>query len=276
MVATPIGNLGDVSARARDVFSGCSVIAAEDTRRTGQLLSHLGIHCPMVSLYSHNERRRTDELVARLRAGESVALVSDAGTPLVSDPGGTLVAAAVEAGIVIVPVPGPSAVMAALSGAGFPVDRFVFDGFLPRQAGARAERMASWRGETRAVVWFESPRRVRESLTALVAAGLGERRLTVGRELTKLYEEFVRGTVKSLAADESTMARLERGELVLVMEGAAVAPTPGIEGIEPLMRAMLRGLSPAQVAKALAEATGQDRKTLYRQACDLSGAAADE
>lgn len=269
VVATPIGNLGDVSRRVQETLTTCDVIAAEDTRRTGQLLAHLGVRRPLVSLHAHNEAQRAEGLLERLLGGASVALVSDAGTPLVSDPGARLVAEAVRAGVVVVPVPGPSAVLAALVGSGFAADRFVFEGFLPRKGGERRARLAALGPETRVTVLYESPRRIRRTLADLLEALGGSRRIAVGRELTKLHEEFVRARLDDLVEDEATLARLERGELVIVIEGAApdAAGSGGAaapEAVRALVRALAGVLPAARIARLLGPVTGLDRRTLYR------------
>ena len=200
VVATPIGNMGDISARAREILAGASAVAAEDTRHSGRLLRELGLERPLVSLHEHNERARVAELVGRLQGGESIALVSDAGTPLVSDPGYLLVAAAVEAGITVSPVPGPSAAIAALSASGLPCDRFCFEGFLPARAAARRRRLAELAAETRTLVLYEAPHRIAECLADLSEACGAGRRACVARELTKRFETFYRGGLGELAA----------------------------------------------------------------------------
>ena len=215
VVATPIGNLEDLSARARLVLAHVAAIAAEDTRHTRQLLMHCGIGTPLLALHGHNEAAQTPVLVARLQRGEDLALVSDAGTPLLSDPGYLLVRAARAAGLRVTPVPGPSALVAALSVAGLPCTRFVFEGFLPAAAGARRNRLRELAAETRTLVFYEAPHRLLSTLEDLQRVLGMERELTVARELTKPYEEFWKGTVQS-ALVESEKGRF-RGELVLVL-----------------------------------------------------------
>ncbi|HEY7659361.1 MAG TPA: 16S rRNA (cytidine(1402)-2'-O)-methyltransferase, partial [Actinomycetota bacterium] len=192
VVGTPIGNLGDLSERSRETLERVDLVVAEDTRRTGRLLAHLGIDARMVSMFEGNERERTRSVLSRLRGGEDVALVSDGGMPLVSDPGYRLVHTCADEGIEVRVVPGPSAVTAALAVAGLPVDRWVFEGFLPRKAGERRARLRSLAADARTIVVFESPRRL-ESLVRDVVKELGERRIAVARELTKLHEEVIRG-----------------------------------------------------------------------------------
>ncbi len=230
IVGTPIGNLADLSDRARATLANVDIVAAEDTRRTGRLLRHLGITARMVSLFDANEPARTELLVRELRSGKDVALVSDAGMPIVSDPGFRLVRACADEGIEVRVVPGPSAVTAALVVSGLPANRFVFEGFLPRKAGERLERLRALAGEPRTVVLFESPLRLAALLRDLLAE-LGDRRIAVARELTKLHEDVVRGPISdvvSALADTTT-----RGEVVVVVEGAA---EPAAAELEVLVR----------------------------------------
>ena len=200
VVATPIGNMGDISARAREILAAVSVVAAEDTRHSSQFLRGLGLERPLLSLHEHNERARATELVERLRAGESVALISDAGTPLVSDPGYQLLRAALAAGIVVSPIPGACAVIAALSAAGLPSDRFCFEGFLPARAAARRRRLAELAADPRTFVIYEAPHRIAASLADIAAACGGTRRACIARELTKRFETFYRGSLDELVA----------------------------------------------------------------------------
>ncbi|HEY7754981.1 MAG TPA: 16S rRNA (cytidine(1402)-2'-O)-methyltransferase [Actinomycetota bacterium] len=216
LVGTPIGNVGDLSDRALDTMRTVDVLAAEDTRRTGRLLSRFGVKRPLVSMFEGNERERTTLLLARLREGDDVGLVTDAGMPSISDPGYRLVAACVEEGIDVRVVPGPSAVTAALAVSGLPVDRFVFEGFLPRKVGERRDRLRALATDPRTVVLFESPVRV-ATLLRDVLLELGDRRVALARELTKRHEEVLRGRVAEV------LARLgdaePKGEVVLVIEG---------------------------------------------------------
>ena len=216
-VATPIGNVEDFSPRGQRVLREADVVAAEDTRHTGQLLARFGIERPLVSYHDHNKERRTPELIDRLRSGASVAIVSDAGSPGISDPAFTLVRAAVEAGLPIVPVPGPSSALCALEVSGLPTDRFAFEGFLPRKSGRRRTRIEELRGDPRTLIFFESPHRLRATLADLLD-GIGDRPASVSRELTKKFEETRRGPLSSLVAwaDERT----PRGEFVIVVGGA--------------------------------------------------------
>ena len=226
IVATPIGNLSDISARALETLRQVSRIACEDTRHTAKLLNHYGITTPTVSYHEHNERERAAELVERLQAGSSIALVSDAGTPLVSDPGYRLVQQATAAGITVVPIPGASATLAALAASGLATDEFRFCGFLPPKAGARRSRLADLREETCTLVFFEAPHRLADTL-ADMEAELGDRPVVVARELTKMHEEFLRGTLAEIRAK---LAGVEpKGEVTLVVgraEATAIDATP--------------------------------------------------
>src|SRR5690606_1845125 len=263
VVATPIGNLGDLSPRAQQVLREVAAICAEDTRRSGQLLAHFGISTPLVALHEHNEQQMAERLVARLLAGESLALVSDAGTPLVSDPGFRLVRAARAAGVKVSPVPGPSALIAALSVAGLPSDRFAFEGFLPAKASARRERLVALAGEPRTLIIYESSHRIDAMLADAVAAFGGERRAVLARELTKLFETVLDGTLAQLHARVVADADQRKGEFVVMVEGA------GDDGDARLVEgrrvyALLNAhLPPSAAAKLAAEITGAPRKALY-------------
>jgi 16S rRNA (cytidine1402-2'-O)-methyltransferase len=272
VVATPIGNLEDVSLRALRVLGEAALVLAEDTRRTRILLDRHGVAARPRSLHAHNEASRVDEALAVLQAGGSVALVSDAGTPLVSDPGARLVGAAIAAGHAVVAVPGPSAVLAALAVSGLPAVPFHFEGFLPRRAGDRARRLAALAARTETLVFFESPRRVAATLRELARA-LGPRRACAARELTKLHEEAVRATLPELAARFEKGAR---GELTLVVEGAGAAADGSVPSLESapeatdldaeISRRLAAGEGPRDIAAALAPARGLARRDVYARA----------
>ncbi|MGH8078900.1 MAG: 16S rRNA (cytidine(1402)-2'-O)-methyltransferase, partial [Lysobacter sp.] len=220
IVATPIGNLGDLSPRALDTLKTVAAICAEDTRHTRQLLSHFGLERPLLALHQHNEDAQTAQLVRRLLSGDSLALVSDAGTPLISDPGFRLVRAARDAGVRVSPVPGPCAAIAALSVAGLASDRFVFEGFLPAKGAARRERLAKLASEPRTLMFYESGHRIEEALVDM-AGTLGEARPAVlARELTKLFETVLDGTLAELRARVQGDPNQRKGEFVLIVEGA--------------------------------------------------------
>jgi 16S rRNA (cytidine1402-2'-O)-methyltransferase len=220
VVATPIGNLGDATPRSIEVLKSVDAIAAEDTRRTRKLLAHFGISTGLLAYHDHNEARVSSEIVARIEGGQDVALVSDAGTPLVADPGYRLVSAAAERGIEIVAVPGPSAVVAALSVAGLPPQPFHFAGYLPRKSGQRRTRLASLAALSCTVVYYESPHRIAAALRDMFEV-LGDRRAVVARELTKVHEEVIRGTLSELSS--LAEGRALKGEIVVVVAGASGA-----------------------------------------------------
>jgi 16S rRNA (cytidine1402-2'-O)-methyltransferase len=226
VISTPIGNLGDLSPRAREELATAELVAAEDTRRTGQLLTTLGLARPLISLHEHNESERIGELLEKLRNGARIALVSDAGTPLLSDPGFELVRRVSQEGMPVVAVPGPSAITAALSIAGLPTERFTFEGFLPARLAERRTRIAELKEETRTLVFFEAPHRIAESLEDLAAGFGAARRAAVARELTKVFETVYRGTLAELAAQARSDSNFSRGEITMVIEGAPRA-APG-------------------------------------------------
>ena len=268
VVATPIGNLEDVTLRALRVLREASLVFAEDTRRTRVLLDRHGIDARPVSLHAHNEEARVERALAALEAGEPVALVSDAGTPLVSDPGERLVAAAIAAGHRVEPVPGPSAVLAAIAASGLPAQPFAFLGFLPRKAGARKAVLESWATRPETLVIFESPRRLGDTLAAL-AEGLGsERRACVARELTKIHEELRRGTLEELA--DGTPDEV-RGEVTVVVEGApADAGRMDDAGVDAAIRAGLAaGEGAKDIAARLVAESGRPRRELYARVLAL-------
>ncbi len=265
VVATPIGNLGDLTARAREVLAACDAVVAEDTRHSGKLLEHLGIRKPFLSLPAFDEAARVEPIVRRLREGASLALVTDAGTPAVSDPGAALVREAVKAGVAVVPVPGASAAVAAVSVSGFAEGRFHFAGFLPRKASDREEMLDELRRLRAQLVFYEAPQRLRETLLELRAA-LGDRPALVARELTKLHEELARGTLSELAAH---FAGEVRGEAVIVVSGAQVeAADPAT--LESEVRSRLsQGQRPKEIAEAL---SGRfPKRAVYQLAIKLKG-----
>lgn len=271
LVATPIGNLGDLSDRARQVLAGVDLIAAEDTRRTGQLLHGLGISRPLLSLHEHNERARVPGIVARLQAGEAVALVSDAGTPLISDPGFRLVRAAIAAEVEVTALPGPCAAIVALTLSGLPSDRFCFEGFLPARPAARRSRLEQLATEARTLVFYESGQRLVSMLQECIAAFGEEREAALGRELTKRYEQVCRGPLGELAIRAGAEPDLCRGELTVVVAGASGEATEADEArLRELLPKLLRHLSPSQAAGLAAELTGQPRNGCYRLALELT------
>lgn len=268
VVATPIGNLGDLSPRAQQVLREVAAVCAEDTRRSGQLLAHFGIGTPLLALHEHNEQQLAERLVARLLGGEALALVSDAGTPLVSDPGYRLVRAARAAGVKVSPVPGPSALVAALSVAGLPSDRFTFEGFLPAKASARRGRLAALAGEPRTLVFYESSHRIEESLADLRAAFGDDRPAVLARELTKLFETVLDGTLADLHARVAADADQRKGEFVLVVQGVGEDADAKLAEGRRVHAVLARQLPPSTAAKLAAEITGAPRKALYGAGSD--------
>jgi 16S rRNA (cytidine1402-2'-O)-methyltransferase len=265
VVATPLGNLGDLSPRAAETLRQASVVAAEDTRRTRGLLSHLGASPTLLSFHAHSGERRVETLLEILGDGRDVALVTDAGTPGVSDPGTDLVGAALHAGFTVVPIPGPSAVATALSAAGIPADRYWFLGFVPRKGAERSRLLARAAAEEWSVVLFEAPTRLVALLTDLAAAAGAGRRAMVARELTKLHEELRAGTLAELADYYSEVP--PRGEVTIVMEGSGApppAPDRTADAAEEAATLLAEGLSRREVARRLTETMGMSRNDAYR------------
>jgi 16S rRNA (cytidine1402-2'-O)-methyltransferase len=278
VVATPIGNLGDLSARAREVLAAADLIAAEDTRRTAQLLSAIGVAGQLISLHDYNEETRIEPLLQQLKAGKVIALVSDAGTPLLSDPGFGLVRAAVAAGIEVRAVPGASAVTAALSIAGLATDRFAFEGFLPSRAGARRALLARLADEVRTLVLFEAPHRIAATLADLARSFGDERPAVVTRELTKMHESVYRGTLGQLCAMAREDADFARGEITVVVAGAATERAIGGDRqlLTRALQLLLAELPPARAAAIAAQLAGAKRSDAYELALRLQrGPAAD-
>ncbi len=273
VVATPLGNLGDMSARAIDVLRQVSVIAAEDTRHSGRLMQHLNVATPLLALHEHNERERSRALVDRLARGENIALISDAGTPLISDPGFVLVREVREQGFPIVPVPGACALIAALSAAGLPTDRFVFEGFLPAKANARLERLKMLAEEPRTQVFYEAPHRVLGTLTAMAEAFGPERQAVVARELTKNFETIHGDTLAGLVSWMAADPNQQRGEFVLLVAGAVplARPEQVTLDVDRLMRLLSEELPLKQAAAMAAELTGLKKNELYKRALALKG-----
>lgn len=263
VIATPIGNLADLSPRALATLKSVAAICAEDTRHTRQLLAHFGVEKPLLALHEYNEGQIADKLVVRLQAGDCLALVSDAGTPLVSDPGFRLVRAARAAGIKVSPVPGASAVIAALSVAGLASDRFVFEGFLPAKASARRERLSRLAAEPRTLVFYESAHRIEDSLADMAGIFGAQRPAVLARELTKLFETVLDGTLAQVGAQVAADPNQRRGEFVVIVQGAGEdADAKVVEG-RRLYAKLCEHLPPSTAAKLAAELSGAPRKTLY-------------
>lgn len=263
VVATPIGNLDDLSLRAQETLRRVALIAAEDTRHSAPLLARYGIATRLVALHEHNERDEAERLVARLCEGEDIALISDAGTPLVSDPGFRLVRAARAAGIAVSPVPGACAAIAALSVAGLPSDRFVFEGFLPAKAAARRERLAELAAEARTLVFYESSHRVRDCVDDMVTIFGATRPAVLARELTKLFETVIDGDLATLAARIAADPNQERGEFVLLVGGRSDDEDDRLAEGRRVFALLREELPPARAAKLAAAITGAARKALY-------------
>ncbi len=273
VVATPIGNLGDFSARARDILSGCTLIAAEDTRHTGVLLKHFGIQTPQTSLHDHNEGQRIPDLLSRLREGASIALVSDAGTPAISDPGFELVRAAAAQGIEVIAIPGPCAAVAALSIGGLPTDRFCFEGFLPARGAARRRRLESLVDEPRTLVLYESPHRVRDMLEDCVGVFGAERCAVVAREITKMHETTYRGALGDLLLRAGAEVDFGRGEIVLLIAGAPQQVPDGDRGgdghggvLDRVLKVLMAELPLKQAASLAARITEARDNEAYKRA----------
>ena len=268
VVATPIGNLEDLTPRARQILAEVDLIAAEDTRHTGRLLSHLGVKTPLLALHDHNEEKAVSRVIAALETGQSVALVSDAGTPLISDPGFRLVRAAHQRGIVVSPIPGASAVTAALSAAGLPTDRFCFEGFLPSKTAARKQVLQSLATETRTLVFYESVHRIADTLADMCRA-FGEDRLAfVGRELTKMHEQCAQGSLAALSRRVDDGSIVGKGEFVIVVAGAEASADTSLD-IDRLLRLLHEKLSARDAARIAAAVTGQKKNALYQRILEL-------
>jgi 16S rRNA (cytidine1402-2'-O)-methyltransferase len=270
VVATPIGNLEDITARALRVLREVNAIAAEDTRHTGQLLAHFGINTPMFPLHEHNEHARLERIVARLREGQSLALVSDAGTPLISDPGFPLVRELRRQGLKVIPIPGPSSILAALSVAGLPTDRFIFEGFLPAKSAARRERLQTLLQEERTLVFLESSHRIAETLADMADTFGPERRAVIARELTKRFEEVHGAPLGELIGWLDVDPHRGRGEFVVLVQGAP-AVTNEVDTLETrqLLTALLEELPMGRAVAVAVKATGLKRKMLYELALVL-------
>lgn len=267
VVATPIGNLTDFSERGRKVLSSVDLILAEDTRHSAKLLGHYGIPTPLLSLHEYNEKSRVRDLLARLQQGDDIALISDAGTPLISDPGYRLITAAQAAGVRLIPIPGACALVAALSVAAQPIDRFVFEGYLPARAAARRQRLAELTNETRTLVFYEAPHRLCAWLDDAVACFGATRPATLAKELTKQYEQIVSGSLQDLQRWLAADPKRVQGEFVLVVAGNPEPPAD--TDAELLLRELLEHLPVKTAASAAARISGRKRNELYALALRL-------
>ena len=265
VIATPIGNLDDLSPRAAELLRTADLVAAEDTRHSAPLLARVGSAARMIALHEHNEREQSARIVEAVLAGGNVALIADAGTPLISDPGYRVVRAVREAGGIVSPVPGPCAAIAALSVAGLPSDRFVFEGFLPAKSSARRERMRALASETRTLIFYESSHRIVESLADAIGEFGATREAVLARELTKLFETVIAAPLGEIAARVDADANQQRGEFVLLIGGASQADADAQLAEGRRVFALLREeLAPAKAAKLAAAITGAPRKALYQ------------
>lgn len=269
IVATPIGNLGDLSPRAIDVLQQVAVIAAEDTRHSQVLLKHFGIATPCMALHEHNEEQASAKLIARLQRGDSVALISDAGTPLISDPGYRLVRAAQQAACRVIAVPGPSALIAALSVSGLPSDRFIFEGFLPARSAARHKRLQQLHSETRTLIFYESPHRILDTLADMAACLGGERPAVLARELTKRFETILAddlgGLIQRLQADPQQ----QKGEMVILLQGAAEQPQTDDAELTRLLSILLTELPVKQAVSLAVQISERKKNEVYALAVKL-------
>jgi 16S rRNA (cytidine1402-2'-O)-methyltransferase len=267
-VATPIGNLEDMTLRAIRILKEVDVIAAEDTRHSQVLLNHFDIHMPLTSYHEHNEKGKAQQLVARMARGENVALISDAGTPVISDPGYRLITEALGAGIRVIPIPGPSAVIAVLGASGLATEEFVFGGFLPAKKQSRRLRLQQLRSEHRSTVFYEAPHRLIEFLDDLYAV-VGDRRVVLAREVTKIHEQFIRGRVSEVI--QQVAACEIRGEITLVIEGGSEANSPSEDTLrEEIAKLQRDGMRIKEIAEVLGEKYDYAKKEIYRLALERS------
>lgn len=265
IVPTPIGNLGDMSSRAIEVLNQVSLIACEDTRHSGKLLSHFGITTKTTALHDHNERARAQWIVEQLAAGQSIALISDAGTPLISDPGYHLVSHVRQSGFNVIPLPGPCAAITALSASGLPSDRFTFEGFLPSKEKARADKLLALKEDPRTLIFYESPHRIEHSLTTMVEVLGGDRHVVMAREVTKTFETFLSGPVSEVLAKVSTDPNQQKGEIVLMVHGYHLSDDEAIPTVAINTLKLLCEELPLKKAAAIAaQIHGLKKNALYK------------
>lgn len=266
VVATPIGNLGDMVPRAVEVLQTVDVVAAEDTRHSGKLLSHLGIKTPLIPYHDHSDDRQATKLIEKLEQGKSIALISDAGTPLISDPGYKLVRAVRQQGFKVVPIPGPCALVAAICASGLPSDRFTFEGFPPAKSAARVKIFESLVDEQRTLVFYESPHRITQSLEDMVSVFGGNREIAMARELTKTYETFLVGTLDEVQQQVMSDPNQQKGEMVLIVKGADDANSKDDAEQQRVLNLLLAELPLKQAAALTAKITGGQKNALYQMA----------
>ena len=269
IVATPIGNFGDISQRAVEVLERADLVAAEDTRHSLKLLNHLGIQAKLRSVHEHNEREIAPRLLALMDEGQDIALISDAGTPLISDPGYHLVAQARNAGLKVIPIPGPSALIAALSVCGLPTDRFTFEGFLPHKSAARRAVLEKLVGETRTLVFYESSHRIEKSLADMAEVLGVDREATLARELTKRFETIHQGSLSELVLWLQDDDQQQKGEFVVVVKGAQESIRTSADEVDRLLRILMEELPLKQAAGLAAKLTGDKKNRLYQRALEL-------
>jgi 16S rRNA (cytidine1402-2'-O)-methyltransferase len=269
VVATPIGNIKDISYRAVEILAAVDTIAAEDTRHSAVLLQQYSIHTPCIAVHEHNERQVASRIIEQIRSGQNVALISDAGTPLISDPGYFLVKEAREHNIRIIPIPGPSAFTAALSVSGLPSDRFVFEGFLPSKAGARSKRLQQLQTETRTLIFYEAPHRVAECLRDMATVMGADRPAVLAREITKTFETIRLAPLAELAEWVTEDGNQQRGEIVILVHGAEQQPQASDSDIDQLLSVLLEDMPTKQAATTAAKITGHKKKALYERALQL-------
>lgn len=269
-MATPIGNLADLTERAKQVLAEVDFIACEDTRHTGKLLQHLGIKKTLLSVHEHNERDRLAQIAGHLTAGKSIAMVSDAGTPLISDPGFPMVQSLRQQGFCVTPVPGVSAIITALSAAGLPTDRFTFEGFLPHKLGAKRDKLEALTAEPRTMVFYEAKHRILETL-ALMAEIFPQRPACVARELTKTFETFYYGELADICQQIGADENQQKGEFVVMIGGNLNPASSQTVDSQRLLKLLLAELPPKKACAIVAEITGENKKDLYQQVVDAKG-----
>ncbi|MEB3865462.1 MULTISPECIES: 16S rRNA (cytidine(1402)-2'-O)-methyltransferase [Acinetobacter] len=272
VVATPIGHLDDMTFRAIDILKSVSIVAAEDTRQSAQLFKHYNISTQLTACHDHNESNKIEQLVQKLLAGDSVALISDAGTPLISDPGFKLVRAAQEHGIRVVPVPGACAAIAALSAVGLPSDRFSFEGFLPSRASQRISQLEKLKNETQTLIFYEAPHRILESVKDMTQVFGEDRPVGFAREITKTFETIKKMTLKDLVSFIENDHNQEKGEIVVVVGGAAAKTDLEQEKLDELLKRLLQDLSVKAASQLAADLTGIKKKIAYQRALELTQA----
>ncbi len=270
VVATPIGHLDDMTFRAIDILKSVSIVAAEDTRQSAQLFKHYNISTQLTACHDHNESNKIEQLVQKLLAGDSVALISDAGTPLISDPGFKLVRAAQENGIKVVPVPGACAAIAALSAVGLPSDRFSFEGFLPSRASQRMSQLEKLKNETQTLIFYEAPHRILESIKDMAQVFGEDRPVGFAREITKTFETIKKMTLKDLVSFIENDHNQEKGEIVVVVGGAAAKTDLEQEKLDELLKRLLQDLSVKAASQLAADLTGIKKKVAYQRALELT------